>query len=89
MGHYLRNTGTGPLRFLDMFKSSYCADLSLGTWMAVTPLELMQAHLKLDQQVMDALRKQKAPIVPEIRYDFNSFSSPRATTDRMALPRWA
>ena len=31
MGHYIENTGTTPLRFLEMFKSSYFADLSLDT----------------------------------------------------------
>jgi oxalate decarboxylase len=64
MGHYVQNTGTGPLRFLEMFKSSYYADLSLDTWMANTPPELVQAHLHLDPQVMDALRKEKAPVIP-------------------------
>jgi oxalate decarboxylase len=64
MGHYVENTGTTPLRFLEMFKSSYFADLSLDTWMALTPPELLQAHLKLDRQVMDGLRKNKAPVVP-------------------------
>jgi oxalate decarboxylase len=64
MGHYIENTGTTPLRFLEMFKSSYYADLSLDTWMALTPPELVEAHLKLDRQVTDALRKNKAPIVP-------------------------
>ncbi len=64
MGHYVENTGTTPLRFLEMFKSSYFADVSLSTWMALTPPELVQAHLNLDRQVMDALRKEKAPIVP-------------------------
>jgi oxalate decarboxylase len=64
MGHYVENTGTTPLRFLEMFKSSYFADLSLDTWMALTPPELLQAHLKLDRQVMDGLRKTKAPVVP-------------------------
>ena len=63
MGHYIENTGTAPLRFLEMFKSSYFADLSLNTWMALTPPELLQAHLHLDRQVMDALRKNKAPVV--------------------------
>ena len=63
MGHYIENTGTAPLRFLEMFKSSYFADLSLDTWMALTPPELLQAHLHLDRQVMDALRKNKAPVV--------------------------
>ena len=64
MGHYIENTDTTPLRFLEMFKSSHYADLSLDTWMALTPPELLQAHLKLDRQVMDALRKNKTPVVP-------------------------
>jgi len=64
MGHYIENTGTTPLRFLEMFKSSYYADVSLDTWMALTPPELVKAHLNLDSQVMSALRKQKVPVVP-------------------------
>jgi oxalate decarboxylase len=64
MGHYIENTGTTPLRFLEMFKSSYYADVSLDTWMALTPPELVNAHLKLDPKVMAALRKTKAPVVP-------------------------
>ena len=64
MGHYIENTGNTPLRFLEIFKSSYYADLSLDTWMALTPPELVQAHLKLDPQVMNALRKKVAPVVP-------------------------
>jgi oxalate decarboxylase len=64
MGHYVENTGTTPLRFLEMFKSSYFADVSLNQWLALTPPELVSEHLKLDQPFMNALRKQKAPIVP-------------------------
>jgi oxalate decarboxylase len=64
MGHYIENTGTTPLRFLEMFKSSYYADLSLDTWLALTPPELVQAHLQLDRQVVDALRTNKTPVVP-------------------------
>jgi oxalate decarboxylase len=64
MGHYVENTGTTPMRFLEIFKSSYFADVSLDQWMALTPPELVSAHLKLDQQVMHELRKNKAPIVP-------------------------
>ena len=64
MGHYVENTGTTPLRFLEIFKSSYYADVSLNQWMALTPPELINAHLKLDQQVMGALRKVKEPVVP-------------------------
>jgi oxalate decarboxylase len=64
MGHYIENTGTQPLRFLEMFKSSYYADVSLDQWMALTPPELVQAHLRVDRQTMNALRKEKMPIVP-------------------------
>jgi oxalate decarboxylase len=64
MGHYIENTGTAPLRFLEIFKSSYYADLSLNQWLALTPSDLLKVHLNLDQQFAGALRKTKAPIVP-------------------------
>ena len=64
MGHYIENTGNTRLRFLEIFKSSYYADVSLNQWMALTPTELVEAHLNLDKQVMAALRKEKAPVVP-------------------------
>ena len=64
MGHYVENTGTTPLRFLEVCKSSYFADVSLSPWMALTPPELVAAHLKLDDKVMAGLRKTKASVVP-------------------------
>ncbi len=63
MGHYVENTGDTPLRFLEMFKSPRFADVSLNQWMALTPPELVQAHLNLNPAVMGAFRKQKRPIV--------------------------
>jgi oxalate decarboxylase len=63
MGHYIENTGNSPLRFLEIFKSDYYADLSLNQWLALTPPELVQAHLNLDDQAMAALQKQKPVIV--------------------------
>jgi oxalate decarboxylase len=64
MGHYIENTGTTPLRFLEIFKSSYFADVSLNQWLALTPPELVQAHLKLDPQTLAAFHKKKSPVVP-------------------------
>jgi oxalate decarboxylase len=64
MGHYVENTGSMPLRFLEIFKSSYYADVSLEQWIALTPPELVSAHLKLGPQFMGALRKDKVPVVP-------------------------
>jgi oxalate decarboxylase len=38
--------------------------VSLNQWMALTPPELVSAHLKLGPQFMGALRKDKVPVVP-------------------------
>ena len=64
MGHYVENTGTTPLRFLEIFKSNYYADVSLNQWLALTPPELVNAHLKLGSPFAEALRKNKVPVVP-------------------------
>ncbi len=36
--------GDTPLRFLEMFKSSYYADVSLNRWMALTPPRAGAGH---------------------------------------------
>jgi oxalate decarboxylase len=64
MGHYIENTGDTTLRFLEIFKSDYYADVSLDQWLALTPPELVSAHLRIDEPLIDALRKSKAPVVP-------------------------
>jgi oxalate decarboxylase len=64
MGHYVENTGDEPLRFLEMFRSDRFADVSLSQWMALTPPELVRAHLNLDQATMDAIaRAADKPII--------------------------
>jgi oxalate decarboxylase len=63
MGHYVENTGDESLRFLELFRSSYFADLSLNQWMALTTPKLVQTHLNLERQTMSVLRKDKPVIV--------------------------
>jgi oxalate decarboxylase len=64
MGHYVLNTGEQPLRFLEMFRSSRFADISLNQWLALTPPELVQAHLNLDQSTTAAITANKGkPII--------------------------
>ena len=63
MGHYVENTGDEPLRFLEMFRSPYFADISANQWLAVTPPELVKAHLNLDDKAVAALSKEKPVIV--------------------------
>jgi len=64
MGHYIENTGNTTLRFLEIFKSDYYADVSLDQWLALTPPELVTAHLRNDPALIGALRKDKVPVVP-------------------------
>ena len=63
MGHYIENTGNTRLRFLEIFKSSYYADVSLNQWMALTPPDLVKGHLNLDDATMRALRRDYRPVV--------------------------
>jgi oxalate decarboxylase len=63
MAHYVENKGDEPLRFLEMFRSARFTDVSLNQWMALTPPELVQAHLNLDHKTMAALHKDKQVIV--------------------------
>ena len=64
MSHYVENTGTDTLRFLEIFKSDYFADISLAKWLAFTPHELVTAHLNIDPKILDQIPKQKTPVVP-------------------------
>lgn len=63
MAHYVENTGTTPLRFLELFASDRYADLSLAQWMALTPHELVAANLCLDRALLDAMPDGKRSVV--------------------------
>lgn len=63
LGHYIENTGSETLRYLEMFRSSYFADVSLNQWMALTTPCLVQTHLNLDSQTLASLSKTKPVLV--------------------------
>ncbi|TVY08140.1 oxalate decarboxylase family bicupin [Paenibacillus cremeus] len=62
-GHYIQNTGDQSVWFLEMFQSDRFADISLNQWMALTPHELVQQNLRATPELMNALRKEKWPVV--------------------------
>jgi oxalate decarboxylase len=62
-GHYIQNTGNQTLWFLEMFKSDRFVDISLNQWMALTPRDLIQDNLHVGPELLDALRKEKWPVV--------------------------
>ena len=64
MGHYVENTGTTKLRFLELFRSDHYADVSLDQWLALIPPELVEGHLHIGRETIAKLRKEKMPVVP-------------------------
>ncbi|APO44973.1 oxalate decarboxylase [Paenibacillus xylanexedens] len=63
MGHYIQNTGTDTLWFLEIFRSDRFEDVSLNQWMALTPQDLVRDNLNAPPELLDALRKVKWPVV--------------------------
>ncbi|WP_366345641.1 oxalate decarboxylase family bicupin [Paenibacillus amylolyticus] len=63
MGHYIQNTGTDTLWFLEIFRSDRFEDVSLNQWMALTPRDLVRDNLNAPPMLLDALRKVKWPVV--------------------------
>lgn len=64
MGHYVENTGSTTVRYLEMFKSDRFQDLSLKQWIALSPHELVQSHLRIDRALLDSLPQQKTLVMP-------------------------
>jgi len=63
--HYIENTGTTDLKFLEMFKAPIYQDLALSEWLSHTPPELVAAHLHLDKATLDAIPRNKPLIIPD------------------------
>ncbi|KAF7789735.1 hypothetical protein EIP86_000681 [Pleurotus ostreatoroseus] len=62
-GHFVENTGNTTLRFLEIFKSDRFQDISLQQWLALTPPDLVKAHLDLDDETIAHLNKTKITVV--------------------------
>jgi oxalate decarboxylase len=62
--HYIENTGDSELVFLELFKSPQYQDISLAQWVAHTPHLLVDEHLKVGQQMLAGIAKEKAVIRP-------------------------
>jgi oxalate decarboxylase len=63
-GHYIENTGKTDLIFLEMFRAPKFEDLSLSEWVTHIPPELVMAHLGISQDVLAAIPKKKAVVLP-------------------------
>jgi oxalate decarboxylase len=64
-GHYIENTGTEDVVFLEMFKTAVYQDVSLNEWISRMPDKMAQAHLKLPLSVIRSAPQTKIPVLPK------------------------
>jgi oxalate decarboxylase len=64
-GHYIENTGTEDVVFLEMFKNSTFSDVSLNQWIRHLPLQIVQQHLHLSSAEIQQIPGDKDPILPK------------------------
>jgi oxalate decarboxylase len=62
--HYIENTGTEDLVFLEVFPVATYQDISAAAWLAHTPTRLVNEHLHTGEDFLNNIPKKEAVIVP-------------------------
>ena len=62
--HYIENTGTEDLVFLEVFPIGRYQDISAAQWLAHTPAKMVDEHLKTGEAFVNDMAKAKAIVVP-------------------------
>jgi oxalate decarboxylase len=63
--HYIENTGTEDLIFLEMFKTSQYQSVSVNEWIARMPDKMAQAHLKLPLSTIRRVPGRQYTVLPK------------------------
>jgi oxalate decarboxylase len=63
-GHYVENTGSDVMQFLEVFRTSRYEEVSLADWFSHLPPELLMHHLNLTRNDVEKLPKSRRGIVP-------------------------
>jgi oxalate decarboxylase len=64
-GHYVQNIGDTDLQFVEVFKSSYFADVFLSDWLTHTPPAMVAQHLNVDETTIAKFPNNKPLAMPE------------------------
>jgi oxalate decarboxylase len=62
--HYIENTGTEELLFLEVFPTGTYQDISASEWLAHTPARLVNEHLKTGEEFLSKIPKTEAVVTP-------------------------
>jgi oxalate decarboxylase len=63
-GHYIENTGSEDLVFLEMFKAPRYEDISINQWISLMPDKMAEAHLKLPVSTIRKAPQTANPVLP-------------------------
>lgn len=63
--HYIENTGTTDLVFVEVFPTPDYQDISLAEWLAHTPSRLVDQHIGTGEDFLHGIAKKEAVITPE------------------------
>jgi oxalate decarboxylase len=64
-GHYVKNIGDTDLQYLEVFRSSYYADVSLSDWLTHTPPSLVAQHLNIDEATLAKFPNDRPLVMPQ------------------------
>ena len=64
LGHYIENTGTDQLIYLEIFKTDRYKNVSLSDWMVHTPQAMVEQTLDIDASALSGLPPGGANIMP-------------------------
>ncbi len=63
-GHYIQNTGSTELQFLEIFKADRFSEISLSQWLTRAPPLTVAQHLNVGPSMIDRFPKNRPDIVP-------------------------
>ena len=64
-GHYVKNIGDTELQYLEVFRSSYYADVSLSDWLTHSPPEMVAETLNIDEATIAKFPNNRPLVMPE------------------------
>jgi oxalate decarboxylase len=64
LGHYVENTGSDVMQFLEVFRTSRYEEVSLAQWFSHLPPELLMQHLNLSREDLEKFPRNGRGIVP-------------------------
>jgi oxalate decarboxylase len=64
LGHYVENTGSADLVYMEVFRADRFEEVSLSDWLAHSPIDMVAETLNLDPSVIKQFPKNRPDLVP-------------------------